>query len=43
MSVQNITTLKNSFQTGDHPTQTDYWNWLDTMFYGTQSNNGDLN
>jgi len=37
MSVQNITTLKNSFQTGDHPTQTDYWNWLDTMFYGTQS------
>jgi hypothetical protein len=37
MSVKNITYLKSKFQTGDHPTQTDYYDWLDTMFYGTQS------
>lgn len=35
MSVQNSTTLKSYFQTGDQPTQAQFGDTIDTMFLGT--------
>lgn len=40
MSVQNSTTLKSYFQTGDQPTQQQFANQIDTMFLGTPLDGG---
>lgn len=40
MSVQNSTTLKSYFQTGDQPTQQQFADQIDTMFLGTPLDGG---
>lgn len=40
MSVQNSTTLKSYFQTGDQPTQQQFADQIDTLFLGTPLDGG---
>ena len=33
MAKQSINTLKQWFETGDYPTQQQFWDWLDSFFH----------
>lgn len=37
MPLQSIATLKTWFETGDKPTQSQFWDWLDSFFHKSES------
>lgn len=37
MAIQTVDQLKQWFETGDYPTQQQFWDWLDSFFHKTDT------